>query len=60
MSDAEASRRLLTGSRLPSLAQTLHQYGERGKIEQVERGTQWVAVPGPTPAGVRLDWTCCS
>jgi hypothetical protein len=31
-------------SRVPSLAQILHEYGERWEIEQVERGAQWVAV----------------
>jgi hypothetical protein len=35
---------LLAGSRLPSLAQTFREYGERWEIEKVPKGVEWIAV----------------
>lgn len=41
---AETSRRLLEDPHPPSLAKLFREFGDRWDIEQIPRGTQWIAV----------------
>jgi hypothetical protein len=42
-----------------SLAQLLHEYSERWEVEQVDRGTEWVAVLRETSGNyIRIVGAC--
>lgn len=42
--DTQTPRKPATPRRVPGLAETLHQYGQRWEIEHVDHRSEWIAV----------------